>query len=110
MNSPPLQNFRPVEFVSKDIIRHIFNSKQYWERVKAGELETDVRKEGHPDPLHSGEPLCTKSQYIVYRDPNGNIVASVHQYLRSDGALGASGKPDPKRIYMQDKIIAVRAK
>jgi len=110
MSSPPLPKFQPVAFVSKDIIRDIFNSGQYWERLRTGELEADVRKEGHPDSLHSGEPPCTKSQYVVYRDPKGNIVASVHQYLRPDGSLGASGKPDPKRIYMPNKTVAVRAK
>lgn len=35
---------------------------------------------------------------ISYLDTNGQEVARVHQYLQPDGTLGASGKPDPKRL------------
>lgn len=35
---------------------------------------------------------------VSYRDNDGNEVARVHQYLRTDGTIGASGKPDPKRL------------
>jgi hypothetical protein len=35
---------------------------------------------------------------VSYLDSDGNEVARVHQYLRPDGTIGASGKPDPKRL------------
>lgn len=37
-------------------------------------------------------------QILRYGDENGAEVAIVHQYLRQDGTLAASGLPDPKRI------------
>jgi len=38
------------------------------------------------------------SQMVSYRDGMGNEVARAHQYLLKTGQLGASGKPDPKRL------------
>jgi hypothetical protein len=35
---------------------------------------------------------------VEYLDPSGDRVALVHQYLRTDGRLGASGRPDPKWV------------
>jgi hypothetical protein len=35
---------------------------------------------------------------ISYRTKDGKEIARVHQYLRSDGTIAASGKPDPKRL------------
>jgi len=34
----------------------------------------------------------------------------VHQYLRPDGTIGSSGKPDPKRILVGNKLLAVRVR
>ena len=34
-------------------------------------------------------------------------VAMVHQYLRPDGTLGASGLPDPKRLLVNDLLYIV---
>ena len=43
------------------------------------------------------EPPDTKSiTYDIYR--NGEPVAVVHAYVRSDGSLGASGQYDPKAM------------
>ncbi len=40
---------------------------------------------------------------VSYRDGIQEI-ARVHQYLRTDGTIGASGKPDPKRLYADGKL------
>jgi len=106
-----MERYLPVEWVSENIIQDAFNSGQYWERVKAGELNSVVEKDRHPNPPPSGEPLCTRSQYVVYRTLiSGEFVAGVHQYLREDRTLGASGKPDPKRLVFEGRILAVRSK
>ena len=34
-------------------------------------------------------------------------MAVVHQYLRVDGTLGASGRPDPKVLYLAEEIVMV---
>jgi hypothetical protein len=44
-----------------------------------------------------GFPFGTRSQFIIYRDGH-HEVARAHRYLLPDGQLGASGRPDPKRM------------
>jgi hypothetical protein len=35
---------------------------------------------------------------VSYYDSRWRLVAKAHQYLRPDGTLGASCKPDPKKL------------
>jgi len=78
-------------------LRQRFNTGRFWERVQAGELTAYEIDRGVPGP-NKGEPPGTISQMMSYRDRDDNEVARVHQYLRPDGSLGASGRPDPKRL------------
>jgi hypothetical protein len=82
----------------------MFNEAGRWAQVKNGTLAPLLLKEKHPSPQPAGEPHCTRSQMISYRDAEGHEVARVHQYLRPDGTLGGSGKPDPKRLYNRGTI------
>jgi hypothetical protein len=77
-------------------LQRMFNKGRYWERAQEGEFQQVLMAEGKSSPTH--EPPGTRSQLISYRDANGNEVARVHQYLRPDGTIGASGRPDPKRL------------
>lgn len=80
-------------------MRKIFNDGMYWEKARSGELVVVLLEHRHPSRIEANEPFCTYSQMISYRDPScNNEVARVHQYLRSDKTIGASGKPDPKRV------------
>jgi hypothetical protein len=47
---------------------------------------------------------------VYYYTQDGNPIAVVHQYLRPDGTIGASGRPDPKRLFLEDRILAVRSR
>jgi len=58
-----------------------------------------------PEKRKYPEPRGTRSQTIRYADSNGQWVAVVHQYLRPDGTLGATGKPDPKRLRVGNTIF-----
>ena len=58
-------------------------------------------------PETVGEPFCTHAQYIRYFDADNNWVADVFQYLRRDGTIGASGRPDPKRLRLGGQITLV---
>ena len=80
-------------------MRRRFNDGRYWERVQSGELRTEEWDSRHPSLTAANEPYCTRSQMIAYLDQAGNEVARVNQYLRPDGAIGASGQPDPKRLF-----------
>lgn len=77
----------------------MFNDNEFWGRVQRGELTTAVLAESHPSPPRANLPLCTRSQIVAYFE-RGEKVALVHQYLRPDGTLGASGRPDPKRLLL----------
>lgn len=85
-------------------LQKLFNDGQYWEQAKAGELSVKVREDRHPALMAANEPFCTHSQMLSYFDKDGSEVARVHQYLRPDGTVGASGKPDPKRL-LKDGVI-----
>jgi hypothetical protein len=47
---------------------------------------------------------------VKYYSQDGEVLALVHQYLRPDGTIGASGKPDPKRLYLTKEILYLPAK
>lgn len=80
-------------------MRKLFNDNRLWERLQEGEL-TSIVLENRPAPSTAGEPAGTLSQMLSYRDRDNNEIARVHQYLRADGSIGASGKPDPKRVFV----------
>jgi len=88
----------------------MFNDGRYWEQVQAGEL-TAVLMEERMAPSSAGQPPGTRSQMISYRDVSDKEIARVHQYLKPDGTVGASGKPDPKRLLINDTLFRlVKAK
>jgi hypothetical protein len=88
----------PIQRISQKEMCERFNSGLYWEKTKSGELTAVVIEDRHPSLMAANEPFCTRSQMVSYRD-GSNEIARVHQYLRNDGTIGASGKPDPKRLY-----------
>lgn len=100
------------EWVPGYRIQEMFNNCQYYERVIRGELRQRIL--GYDNHLKRRqrekirEPRCTKSQIVLYSTLEGQPVALVHQYRRSNGELGGSGKPDPKRLFVSGKVIAVR--
>jgi hypothetical protein len=97
-------------WVTPKIIRQKFNQSQMAEKATSSRLKVILQKNSHPESPIPGEPYCTHSQLVLYKDYNGALVAIVHQYMRPDGTLGASGKPDPKYLYLEGKIYKVRFK
>jgi hypothetical protein len=93
------------QMVQATELRRMFNEGRYRERLEEGELAAISAGNRHPAP--SFEPYCTVSQTVHYYTrtlPRPAKVAIVHQYLRPDGTLGASGKPDPKAIIQGDTM------
>jgi len=105
---PPDQ--RQVEFVSHHIIRQEFNHRQIVERASEGQLIAHLKRNSHLVHPPEGEPYCTNGQIIYYYELTGGLLAVAHQYLRPDATLGGSGRPDPKRLVLADKILAVKSK
>lgn len=91
-------------------MQKMFNEGGLWGKTKSGELSTVTLEHRHPALTVANEPFCTYSQMISYRDASGNEVARVHQYLRPDGTIGASGKPDPKRVFIDGTLYRLKKK
>ena len=84
------------------MIRREFNDGGFFRRtLPGGDLSTSLVWERHADANRSGEPHCTNSQMLLYKS-NGSPVALVHQYLRPDGEIGVSGRPDPKVLVREN--------
>lgn len=84
----------------------MFRRYEYEARAETGQLMMRVLRDGHPSPPRAGLPFCTRSQIIAYLDAKGDEVGMAHRYLKPDGTLGASGRPDPKRLLV-DGVLYV---
>lgn len=87
-------------------LRRLFRDHDFLSRAQRGELRTALVAESHPSPPRANLPLCTRSQVVAYLE-RGEKVALVHQYLLPDGTLGASGRPDPKRLLIDGQLYIV---
>lgn len=84
--------------VSETELRQRFKSEHYVERAERGELVVVVLA-GHAAPPTAGQAPDTLSQMVSYREPDcNNELARAHRYLKPDGTLGGSGRPDPKLV------------
>lgn len=46
---------------------------------------------------------------VAYVDDAGHRIFLVHFYLRPDGSIGGSGKPDPKWLFENGVVYAVES-
>lgn len=97
----------PPRLVPQHTLRQLFNEGFYYERVQDGTLIAEVWEQWHPSPKRSCQPDCTHSQMVLYTEQDGTPVAYVHQYLRPDRRLGASGRPDPKMLVVGGELLAI---
>ena len=88
----------------------MFNQGGYLERVATGDIVEKITHSGTPNP-ELNLPLGSESQEVTYVDVNtGDELARAHRYLLPDGRIGASGKPDPKRIWRDGKVYRLQKK
>lgn len=93
--------------VPPSILRQYFNNSELSHRIEAGELEPILLQDRHltkPEERRQPEPFCTRHQTKRYVNEDGIIILETTSYLRRDGTLGASGKPDPKRMLVGDRL------
>jgi len=94
-----------TQYIDAISIRKLFNESQLPDMIDKGQLSVIYLRNKHlTDPSAVGEPWCTHAQMIRYLDQNGSWLVEVFQYLRADGSIGASGKADPKRIRLHNKV------
>ena len=97
-------------WVSQRDIRQVFNALDIVGRAARGELKH--RLQGYDDHLGSRqratvhEPRCTRSQMVLFTTPDDQPLALAHQYKRRDGSIGASGLPDPKKLFLGEHTLA----
>lgn len=104
MNGGELE-IRPVDAAT---LRELFNEHDFWGRVVDGELFRLTLEEGAA-PLRANQPPGTVSRIDAIYD-KGAKVAEVHYYLRRDGSLGGSGKPDPKAIVVEGVLYVLEGR
>lgn len=91
--------------VDETELRRRFNDGTYEQRVASGVLRADITGKSHvrQDGLPDNCSYCTNSLEHTYIDVQTNqVVAITHRYVRPDGTIGASGKPDPKLLVEGD--------
>lgn len=76
--------------------------------IEKGELMAKPIRDSHLKTPSHGEEPCTRSQTLRFYDADGRWIVTVHQYLRRDGTIGASGRPDPKRFRHEGKILVAK--
>jgi hypothetical protein len=80
-------------------LRCLFNKAHYYERGLAGEIDViEDKKSRAPTPSH---PYVFNVESYYMDRVTGEQLARTHHYLRADGSIGASGKVDPKRLYVE---------
>lgn len=82
----------------------MFNAGRYRERAERGELKTVVKR-SYPAPAVANQVPGTTVQLTYYATTEGVTIALVHQYVRPDGTLGGSGKPDPKWLLREREAL-----
>jgi len=92
-----------VKYVSASEIRSIFRDGRFEDLVAYGVLSEKLIREG-PAGDRANQPPGTKSQMVAYVDNHGKQAALIHQYVKPDGTLGASGKPDPKKVFQNGTL------
>lgn len=99
----------PVRRVSEEEIREVFNAGRYEERLASNDLFQAVESSNPAKAPFL--PVGSRTEMVWYFDSKTlKRVALVHQYVLPDGTIGASGKPDPKRIILVDEILQVAPK
>jgi hypothetical protein len=90
--------------VSADALRQRFAQGDYLTRAANGEFGCCLADEKRP---RSGdEPPGTRSLMVSYVTDELVRIFLVHLYLRPDGTLGASGKPDPQWLFEDGVVYA----
>ena len=94
----------PIRRVPEHEIRRIFNDGGIYEARLRNDLLEVVESERLAHAAY-GQPEGTISRLSWYFTPQLERVALVHQFIRPDGTLGASGRPDPKWLLVDGVIL-----
>lgn len=91
-------------YVSAEALRQRFASGDYLTRAANGDFGCCLTDE--KTPRSNDEPSGTRSLMVSYLNNALERIFMVHVYLRLDGTLGASGKPNPKWLFENGGVYA----
>ena len=95
-----------INYIPAPLIRQMFNESQYPQMILDGRLIPELLRDSPlKNPRRCGEPPGSRGQLIRYRNKSGQWLVEIFQYLRPDGTIGASGRPDPKRLRIGNTIF-----
>lgn len=77
-------------------LRKLFRTGGYSSQVAGGVFRETVLKSSLR--LRPGAAAEIQSQYVAYRDSQGNHILEAHRIVMPNGTLGGSGEPDPKKL------------
>jgi hypothetical protein len=98
----------PIVEADASELRRMFNDLRFAERAASGDLVVRVKPGSeHPAPSTSAEPAGSVSHILEYLE-RGVLVAKAHEHLRPEGAVGGSGLPDPKWLFIDGVIYKQR--
>jgi hypothetical protein len=83
----------------------IFNNERLLEKSESGEWTKKKRRDNPISLVDYNGKHCVASQEWSWIDEKNVERVRVHQYITAHGEIGASGKPDPKRIFLDDKTM-----
>jgi hypothetical protein len=92
-----------IRRVEEGALRAIFNEYLAM-RIQKGDLVESLEESGHPSPKRSGQPHCTRSEYLEYREQDGTLRVGGHRYRRPDGVIPTKNGLDPKWILHEGVI------
>ena len=90
-------------YVTEEELRAKFALGRYWERAQSGEFTDEELVRGRP-AKSSAQPSDAISRRVAWYDHTGRKTFVVHEFLLSDGTLGASDLPDPKSLREGDTL------
>lgn len=93
--------------MSEAELRRRFAQGDYLNRALAGEFGCCLARTKRA--RSKDEPPGTRSVAVSYVDELLHRIFLVHFYLRPDGTIGGSGKPDPKWLF-EDGVVYVAEK
>jgi hypothetical protein len=92
---------RPIRRISKWDMCRLFNEGKYFERVLSGELTARIENERPSTIVSATIPPGSISQEVFYYEGT-NLVAVVQNFITPSGQIAGSGKPDPKRMVINN--------
>jgi len=99
-----------TEWVQAEDIRAAFNEALVWDKVLSKEYHiAHTRRRPMRSPESSGQPPGTLNEHIWIVDGDGKFVAHAHRFLRTLEPEQLARRPDPKRLVVGDKMLAVLA-